>query len=312
MSDSGGGETAGKRLGFSSYSNDGTPGLTISDVTLDSPSFASIKSKMTIVGDLSPILFSFLTVQRNYAEFVEGLREIHTTLGASGVMDLFKDEPVHAAKAIASHRVSNFLSSASAFLKGTENALSQWPQRLDSEVVAWHKTRKRLHKESFAYRFLYELRNFNQHASIPISAVTASAKNVQNPDQFKFSTSVTLKTKDLLSRNYTWNSKVKEEIVGIEEPIDISPLVSEFHSLVQELYILCLEFRREDIRNCFEAIDEIRSLVGAREDDIVLYFDEDPIPQDPSSFDPKADIKITGAHPFPTAMLKTFMRHCPE
>ena len=96
---------------------------------------------------------------------------------------------------------------------------------------------------SFAYRFLYKLRNYAQHCGSPIEGIVV--KRVPNePD--KVEVKLFFRTKTLLTE-FKWGSIIRRELFNKEEII-VNPLVTEMTKKVGEIHEVAHTYFRSRCR----------------------------------------------------------------
>ena len=122
----------------------------------------------------------------------------------------------------------NYLFSVRAFLDHTEYKLIK-TYGGDSAKARNFKTACSLeYDNNFAYRFLYRLRNYSQHCSLPISELKFTSKE-EPPFSGNIVSMLILKfnRNTLLSYN-GWGSTVEREIRALPEEFNVVPLVASF------------------------------------------------------------------------------------
>lgn len=165
-----------RRFGYYIPQQNGTVDISVGVNVAGADVLAELHKTVGVIFKLQPIIFALDMVERNYQEFLDSIENYRSRLedvkpglpvGISTAMDGFLS---------ASQKVTNFLSSTSAFLAQTEMQLRRIHGKDSPEFNSWDEKRKNLHAQSFSYRFLYELRNFAQHRNIPFSNLNIAGK----------------------------------------------------------------------------------------------------------------------------------------
>lgn len=187
---------------------------------------------------------------RNYDDLTNTIDNLYGELKALVGGNLFESSFPMSGMTQVSQRVINFLASATSFLNITENHLNHRFGKESSQSIGWNSKRNDLHKETFAYRFLYELRNFSQHASLPFSLINAKAEKLLEDAPTTFKITVLMNPDALLKSNYKWPSSIKKEIKNQSESFDIILLIGTYYMCLRELCKSAIEVRKSDLAVC--------------------------------------------------------------
>jgi hypothetical protein len=161
-------------------------------------------------------------VQAALADFRAVMQSAEATVTNSG---LLRD----AAREIdfeTNRRFLSFLSAVRTYLDHTGTRLKR--QYGDGEPFdSFKKACRSAHDGSFAYRFLYQLRNYSQHCGLPIGhvVVAASRPTPAGPNQKRVV--LGFDASDLLARGAdTWGT-VRSELAAMPTVLDIEPILEE-------------------------------------------------------------------------------------
>jgi hypothetical protein len=223
----------------------------------DADVLAELHEIISVVFNLQPVIFAFDVIERNYRELVDSLDAHRSRLNNLATPNVVPISIVMDGIVLAAQKVSNFLSSASAFLAQTDTQLRCVHGTDSPELNMWNEKRKNLHASYFSYRFLYELRNFAQHRSLPLSNFNISGERSSKDAPMVFKTGASILRDGLLGDGYDWK-KLRVEIQQQPPEFELLPLTTEYlHSLRQ----LCLEaVKLQDVRlaECARYFDAVR------------------------------------------------------
>lgn len=153
-------------------------------------------------------------------------------------------------------RLLNFLSSVRTFLDHTERNLSKNKAKLDvfKKAAAFH------FDKSFAYRFMYKLRNYSQHCGLP--ARLAARKHLPKPDSSKGDATIEfglMVDRDLLLERYDSWGKVEADLRSMPESFGIDELVAE---LLRRLHSINNELAAVDAKEAIDAAHWLSNLAN--------------------------------------------------
>lgn len=199
-----------------------------------------------VVFFLQPITFAFEIVTRNYSEWNEERRQIFRDIVAlsksQGLAQRWSNPDWYIAP---SQRLTNFLASAYSFLENSEQSLKDDEGNNGTKLGMWNDFRRARHKESFAYRLLYDLRTYSQHYRLPISVINAKVKDILSDDNVTAEFRMGLNRDALIETKGNFiHANVKDEIKSQDKVIQIEPLVDEYYL---ELRAICRRFVEMDV-----------------------------------------------------------------
>ncbi|NWK89653.1 hypothetical protein [Raoultella terrigena] len=111
--------------------------------------------------------------------------------------------------------------------------------------LEWNKKRQLLHKDSFHYRLSYELRNYSQHYSVPISGMELNMTG----DRVK-GINVYVHTDTLRKSGYNWGNLSND--LNFKEPcaINIIEMLIEYLRCVDQIYKNTLIIHEDKLNSC--------------------------------------------------------------
>jgi hypothetical protein len=191
--------------------------------------WAEFEELIAVTAELRPFVIDYLSLETNYIALAEIEREIAAsvqslpnTFGFGGVQQTF-------VLAQAQGVLSNFLAAASAF---RDRAGTRLRERYGPESIHSKRLKaaiKSAYDASFAYRLLYNLRNYAQHHDSPLSVIPMHGAR-QISGEITFTVSLVLKPKEMLRSNEIQKS-FRQELSRESDEIQIVPLVKEYFRL---------------------------------------------------------------------------------
>ncbi|CAH0287255.1 hypothetical protein SRABI118_03964 [Massilia sp. Bi118] len=142
--------------------------------------------------------------------------------------------------------VTNFLASASAFLAQTETRIGRTFGKDSKQAKIWNESRRSEHASKFGYRFMYELRNFSQHLSLPISNFGLFGERGAEGAPMSFSVGLTLERAPLLDSGFNWKN-LRVEIAALSDEFLLVPLIDEYLQSIRELCLKALDLFDQEI-----------------------------------------------------------------
>jgi hypothetical protein len=147
---------------------------------------------------------------------------------------------------VSTQRVTNLLASFNSFLTLTQDILG----RIDrASSLRFEVARNELHSESFAYQFLYQLRNFSQHSGLPIGSVRFQLKRGQPTEAFQQRGSVLILRDKLLNTSFDWKSAGKT-LKDQEPEFDLWPLLASQRSIAGNLFATAMDLQAIRLGEC--------------------------------------------------------------
>lgn len=246
-----------RRVGFCIENANGTLDFAVNPNNFDDVCYQELNDYLKVVFDVKPIVTAFVATKENFADFMtSSANYLNKMKKINSPSSRVINESLDCLSLLTRH-VSNFLATASLFLTNTEVQLGKVFGKSSKEENLWNDYKRNLHLNSFAYRFIYELRNYSQHYGLPISGL-----NLQIGNMAKISRTIDLSIyvckKDLLKDNFNWK-KVKNEIETLEEQTDIVPLLNEYNDILGKLFHKYIELFAIKLLDCSKYIDIFRA-----------------------------------------------------
>jgi len=250
-----------RRLGYALKRADGKFCVESCDKVLSQASIYEMKTLTKVVFDLQNIVNAFNVISHNYDDLKKMNDDLYEKFKVVVDRNTFEHFFMFDAITQVSQRVTNFLASATAFLNISENHLKIRFGKHSRQSTEWNQKRNDLHKNTFAYRFLYELRNFSQHASLPILHISARADTLleDGPPQFNIITS--MKPAKLFDSNYEWKTSIELEIKTLTKDIDLLQLVEDYYKCLRELCKVGIEVRKKELIECGKYLEYIENIL---------------------------------------------------
>ncbi len=250
-------ETERRRFGYYIPRPNGTVDFVVHFDTVSREMQDELHEVTRVIYDVQPILMAFEVVHRNHCDLVAcaeaGRERMNNSPNNMVEVSTLMDALVSAIQ-----RLNNFISSATAFLAQTEAHLRSIHGKEAPQVATWTKARRDAHAASFAYRFLYELRNFAQHSSLPLSGLDIDAKREHRHDRLDFRAVLSMYRDGLLSTGYDWNRNVLQEIRDQPEKFDVLPLASAYAHDLRKLCLIAILFQSDRLMRCAGYLDVVK------------------------------------------------------
>lgn len=123
----------------------------------------------------------------------------------------------------------NYLSSFKMFIEHCEKKINNQFGPKSQEFNEFKSMTNKIHRDLFAYRFVYDLRNFCQHCGIPVTDLQFSNGKNWIEVTFHFERSY------LLNEYKKWHKTVKCDLENMEEKFNINPILNNHFLVVENL-----------------------------------------------------------------------------
>lgn len=218
---------------------------------------AELHTIIDVVFFLQPIAIALAALQRNQGELTQFVVSHPEKLAAS------KESFVATVEVLdgmveASRLAGNFLSAATALLSLIEAALRRAYGKDSAQLTAWNSERRERHAVSFAYRFLYELRNFSQHRGLPISSFHVSGNRANDDAPMTYATSLRLQRDKLLVDGFDWGN-LRLELERRAAEFELLPLVDEYAGIVESLTLDVFMMEGARLANCVRYMEAVKA-----------------------------------------------------
>lgn len=114
-----------------------------------------------------------------------------------------------------------------------------------------------MHAACFSYRFLYELRNFSQHRSLPLSSLNINGERATENAPTLFKIRAMLLRDGLIGTRHEWR-KLKVEIQQQPPEFELLPLIAEYFHILCQLCLEALQFQNVRLAECASYFDAVR------------------------------------------------------
>lgn len=213
---------------------------------------------ISVIFKLQPIIFAFNVVERNYQELTDSIQELRSQLDNSLATNAEPISLIMDRNILIIQKISNFLSSTTAFLEQTKTQLRKEYGKKSPELNTWHEKRKKMHADNFSYFFLYELRNFNQHCSLPFSSLNIAGERVSENASMLFNINTMILRDGLFDIGYNWSEKAKERIMRQAAPeFELLPLISEYFHFLSQLCLDAVQLQSVQLAGCASYFDAL-------------------------------------------------------
>lgn len=271
-----------RRFGYYTPQQNGTLDIYVGVNTVGDDVLAELHAIVSVIFNLQPIIFALDIVERNYQELLDSIENYRDRLGA-----VEPGLPVDVSIAMngfisVTQKVTNFLSSTSAFLAQTEIKLRRIHGKDSPELNAWNDKRKDLHANYFSYRFLYELRNFAQHRSLPFSSLNIAGERPSEELSMVFKIGVQIFRDGLLGNGYNWG-KLQVEIQQQPAVIDLLPIASEYLNCLRRLCLEAVKYQDERLEECGRYFDVVCKTLKIPAGAVPVLFIGEPTKETPPS-----------------------------
>jgi hypothetical protein len=194
----------------------------------DPKSWAEFESIIAITSELRPFVIDFLSLEHDFSvlkaveeEIAEAIKGVPNFTNIAGVQ-----QTVVLAKAQGA--LTNFLGASSAFRDRACTRLRERYGKGSLEYKMFDAAMRDAYDASFAYRLLYNLRNYAQHHDSPISWIPVQARNLAERENAEIKVQLMLKPEEVLDSPLIQQSFRKNELAHHKDPIELVPLASEY------------------------------------------------------------------------------------
>jgi len=259
-----------KRIGYYKQQEAGAIDVNISEKDFSDESYVEYKQCIKIVFELQPIIMLHEATLRNYSELEASIlsseQKFKDKTLKNGSQYLLVTEGVTIIQ-----RINNFLASASSFLSVSEVKLEKCYGKGSNEEKTWNQFRNEMHKDSFAYQFIYDLRNFSQHYQLPISTLKIKGSNLTTDDK-DINTEIFISRDALLNSGFSWKKSVEDELEKQDESFDLSPLLREYMTIIHRLLDKYLEVNKTRFKEGVEYVTTLRNTLKIPNDTTPVIF----------------------------------------
>ncbi|GEO39452.1 hypothetical protein SAE02_36000 [Skermanella aerolata] len=187
-----------KRLGWYLLKPDGVVDIGIHNTSLNQESFDEFTRVVGITAELRPIVVDYLSLVEEFNELSRAEMDISRSIQNVPNPVVWVGAKMTFAYVKAQRAISNFLSAASAFRDRTLTRLSEAYGKNSREFCVFNSAIKDAYDSSFAYRALYNLRNYSQHHDSPLSLLPVNGSRDNFDGLMKISVKIMLQWNDML------------------------------------------------------------------------------------------------------------------
>ena len=134
--------------------------------------------------------------------------------------------------------LTNYLSTIHIFLNHSSKYLLKIYGPDSQKFKSFDNARKSFHFNNFSYRFIYELRNFSQHYSIPFHELVLEQKKI-GPKRGRCTLAVLIDKDELLYGGYEWK-KLESEIKKLPNNFDINKHIFIMEKCLERLFYITI------------------------------------------------------------------------
>lgn len=261
-----------RRLGYYMPMPDGTIDVTVIDQLVNADVLAEFHENCSVVFNLQPIIFALGVVERNYRELVDATEFHQSQLSSSTVASSRPIADVLDGFVLIVQKISNFLSSTTAFLDQTRAQLRRVHGEDSPELNAWNVKRNNLHASSFSYRFLYQLRNYAQHSSLPFSNLFIGGKRVTDNVTMLFKINAIISRDGLFGTGFDWQKKIEVEIRKLPPEIELLSLFPEYLHILRQLCLEAVQLHDVQLADCTDYFGTVRRTLKIPMDAVPVIF----------------------------------------
>lgn len=256
-------------------STDGRLTLGARDRNLSDEEWAEFNEIVGAVAEFRPFVVDYLALCANFDELFELEESLRTELDTSKIMSFFGGADLVAAHVTTERAISNFLASASAFRDRAAAYLLEMYGKDSSEFIRFERACKEGYDSAFAYRLLYNLRNYAQHHASPVSVIPITGKRGDNG---RMITAVKVELqRDSLVAAKRMQPRVISELASQPKGIPLIPLVQEYMRLHGNIMLAIIETRWEKFARFSAYMRVILEKSGMPKDATPVVWDGPPI-----------------------------------
>lgn len=262
----------GKRFGYMVPKTDGTYDVVVVDRVADETVLEEFERVTAVFLDLQPVAIALAVAESAFHRLTHlgdqesaRLRELGSTHVPISVLMEFMVE--------ATRILNAFLASASALLGQATKYVSRVHGEQPKPGGRWHTLRRDCHARSLGYRIMYELRNFSQHHSLPLSRIRIDGE-VDADDEFMFTTGAHVLRDELLASDYDWKAR-RADLEALDASFDVVPLAEEYLDCLRELTTAIASYRRAELLECRRYLKMLRRVLKVPKSARLYLFHED-------------------------------------
>jgi len=166
----------------------------------------------------------------------------------------------------------NYLSSVNIFLCHCETYLNR-KFGDNSEIFSEFKIMlSAFYDNSFAYRFLYQLRNYSQHCGLPLDNIQFTSESDRDNNRIKGTLKITF-NRDILLANYKKWKTVKSDLEKMDNEFDVTPLLFEMTHNIKEIERNIELFHKDELIKAANYITDLTKHLQVDKGEIFVAYD---------------------------------------
>ena len=265
-----------RRIGHFSRGENGTLDIAILKEDFNDKCYGELNQYINFISKLQPILISYETIELSYREFLELIKKYDQHFATVIAPDAAHIGILLGYLVETTQKIINFLSSATSFLTCSEVRLKKEFGKKSKQLDEWNEHRRNLHSQNVEYRFLYEMRNYSQHYHLPVSNIGVKLNNLAIGER-STSNTIEINRDELLSSGYDWREDIKEDIKGLDEKINVAPIVESYMNSLRKIAYKYFSVYEKEIQECHHYLVALRSFFAFPANSTpVIYIGETP------------------------------------
>lgn len=158
-------------------------------------------------------------------------------------------------------RLRGFFTEFRTFLDYAETSLKNDYGKASDEVERFKEACSKEFDSSFAYRFIYALRNYGQHVNLPLGNVSLKSgeSNIQTGET-RYHLTFEVNRDALLYSSFSWRGDVKAVLERLPEKFKLDPYIEEAMDALERIHVALAAIKTLDIKR---GAHYISNLVGS-------------------------------------------------
>lgn len=203
----------------------------------------------------------FTMVRHAYVEYTRVLRHYEEVLaGPVRLNEVLEDDLVHDLN----RRLQGFFSEFRVFLDYTETKLKRRYGRDSEQLRTFKEACARQFDGSFAYRFVYGLRNYSLHVNLPLNALSlASGRGGFDPGDPSTHNRLCVEVdRDVLLHWPKWRRDVRSGLEELSPRFELNPYVDEAMGCLEKIHLELFCAKLPDEKRAAERVLALARSVG--------------------------------------------------
>lgn len=240
-----------RRFGYYIHKLNGTMDFVVHEQAASIDVLAEFYEVTSTIFKLQPIVFAYNVIERNYQELFDSIQKHCLQLDNMLEINTEPTSLIMDRNVLIIQKITNFLSSATAFLAQTETQLRKVYKTDSPELNMWNEKRNKIYADNFSYFFLYELRNFNQHCSLPFSSLNIAGEHVSENASMHFKINTMILRDGLFNNSFNWSKKATQRIQEQAAPeFELLFLIQEYFHFLSQLCLDAMQLQNVQLAGC--------------------------------------------------------------